>query len=296
MTSVETRIGEFACNCIDVVNGANGEFLVLLVCGDQERFVSRIVRFSSNFQPLEELFTIDTWLLAIHFDERRETVLCSTAGGRILSVNDHNYTIQISDLPFVSGFKTMAQGQIYAFGWHGCILKYDGNWTRLANPDKRRIFDLIVHNDQTFICGEAGLFSRLDQNCPSILQLPTNTRLRRMHAIDESLFITSEAPQLIVFNDQAVSFFDLNHAPGTDMKSFRSQAYIAFGYSGLFRWLGDETLFVSDCPAFKLLAKKNELVVLGDSYLTVIDTDGQQQHSFEADFNEMLKTYRYLSV
>jgi len=293
MTIVEKRIGEFACNCTDLIATGDGCLLLLLVCGDQEKYVSRIVKLSSKCEVLGSVFTIDTWLLSIFLDEDSNRIFCSTAGGRIIEIADQEYEIVASELPFISGFRRAGSDGIYAFGWHGCVLKYDLEWIRLKNPDKRRIFDLALHQDQIFVCGEAGLFSRLSDGFFDSLDLPTNARLRSMLSVANRLYITSEAPQMICFEDGTAVFHDLDQAPGLDIKIYNENLYLAFGYSGLFRWKHNKASIFSNCSEFRLLPSNGGLLVMGDSGITEIEEDKKVEVDLESQYLEMLKAYKY---
>ncbi|CAH2395355.1 hypothetical protein [Mesorhizobium ventifaucium] len=291
MIEGELTIGGFSCNCNAVQALSDGRLLVLLVCGDQESYVSQIASVSPELLTITPLFTADTWLLAMHFDEARGKLFCSTAGGRILEIADQSYSIVAEDLPYVSGFRSLSSSRLLAFGWHGLVMEFTTGWRRLVTGEKRRIFDLKEHDGEIFVCGDAGLFGRFADGGVTNLHLQTNTRLRRLCAQEKSMLVFSESPVMFRVADGEVESIDLPVAPAWDAVIHRDTLLVGFGYQGLYRFLDPEVEEVSARRAFHVTPWGDRLAVLADSSLWTLHDGTEQERMLQAEFQDMLQRY-----
>jgi hypothetical protein len=294
MIEGEFRVGEFACNCNCLQVLPDGRLLVLLVCGDQETYVSQIVTVSSDLSTISPLFTVDTWLLAIHFDKARGKLFCSTSGGRILEIQNGEYRIVAEDIPFVSGFRSLSNGRLLAFGWHGLVMELTSEWRRLTTGERRRIFDLKEYGDHVFICGDAGLFAQLDDARLIGIELQTNARLRRLCGYGEALLVLSEAPVIFRFADGAIEAEDVPFAPAWDAAMHQKNLLVGFGYHGLHQYLNPGFEPVSSHRAFRIEPWGNKLAILGDSFLWVREGNKETERTLHAEFRNMLDRYDLL--
>lgn len=292
MSGREVKIGQFSCNCNALQVMPDQSLLLLLVCGDQESYVSRIVRLLPDLSAFVEIITIDTWILSAHFDRIRETMLCSTAGGRLLEIHSGRPSIVFEDVPFISGFRSLPDGRLLAFGWHGLVLEHDRVWTRLETGDKRRIFDLRAYRGEVFICGDSGLFGRLGANGAEDLGLPTNARLRRLCSREKSLIILSQAPMIFRFSGEGISVEDVELAPAWDAVEHKKEVWVGGGYEGLYRYYDPGLKKASTRHAFRMAVWGEKLAVLAESSLWLWQQEPEEEIQLFEQYKDMLENYR----
>jgi hypothetical protein len=291
MIENELRIGAYACNCNQLQFLRDGSSLLLLVCGDQENYVSLILRASKDFTSLTDVFFADTWILSMHFCEQRRRLFASTAGGRLIEILDRTYAILLEDLPFISGFRSIGRDRLFAFGWHGVILELRDNWSRLGLGIKARLFDLRAHNERIYVCGDRGLLAEIETGQARPIDLQTNIRLRRMQSLSDRLRVFSQAPVYFDVTHGQVNAIDIDHAPAWDVLSIAGRTLLACGLDGLMEMTKGGLVRLGDFSSFKLGVYDDTVAILAESQCHLMRNGVFTTVNFEQTFRRMLERY-----
>ncbi|RUX27797.1 hypothetical protein EOA23_16495 [Mesorhizobium sp. M2A.F.Ca.ET.042.01.1.1] len=262
---------DFINTCHRAVVKRSGDVVVLNVISDGESFVSSL-EYARNFPDDEpdELFS-EQMLAADFIEDEGDKYILAEGTGRVIEVSSAGPRTLVNLETMLGGIARLTDGQVAVFGPDGRFFIGGGTaWREVPGLSVDVLGAVGDAKNGLYVCGNNGLFARLQNNRWQQFDLGTNASLNALLPTgrDELLICGNSG----IFGRWSAGSWSFIEAPALDfydLAAYRNEIYIGAGSDGLYKLKNDQFALVKDnvfsyalrsSDKFMAIAGENEAV------------------------------------